>query len=62
MQLIRNKTPFIGPTIITAQDKQEFQMIMRDLPENYRQLLQGKPYSDCNWFIEANQLMIDCSH
>ena len=61
MDLRRNKTPFIGPTIITAQDKQEFQAVVRDLPDSYRQLLQGKPYRNCSWFTEVNQLMIDCN-
>ncbi len=57
MELRRNKTPFIGPTIITRQVKQEFRNVVRDLPDDYRQLLQSKPYSDCCWFTEVNQLM-----
>lgn len=57
MDLHRNKTPFIGPTIVTEQDKQEFRAIVRDLPDNYRQLLQRKPYSDCCWYTEVNELI-----
>ncbi|MBY0473547.1 MAG: hypothetical protein K2Q13_00615 [Nitrosomonas sp.] len=58
MNLRRNQTPFIGPTLITQQDKQEFQAIARNLPERYKKLLQNQPYRDCSWFAEVNQLMI----
>ena len=57
LNLRHNKTPFLGPTIITAQDKLEFQSVARNLPESYGQLLQGKPYSDCSWFAEVDQLL-----
>ncbi len=59
MNLRRNPTPFTGPTILTQQDKQEFQAIARDLPENYKMLLQSQPYRDCSWFAEVDQLMKD---
>ena len=59
LNLRRNKTPFIGPSIITEQDKQEFRTIVRNLPGSYKKLLQGKPYRDCSWFAEVNQLMAD---
>jgi len=59
LDLRRNKTPFIGPTIITEQDKQEFQAIVRNLPDGYKKLLQDKPYRDCSWFAEVNRLMSD---
>jgi len=59
LNLRRNKTPFIGPTIITEQDKQEFRMVARNLPDSYKALLQDKPYRDCNWFAEVNRLMTD---
>ena len=61
MDLRRNQTPFIGPTLVTQQDKQEFQAIARHLPERYKKLLQNKPYRDCSWFTEVNQLMIEGS-
>ncbi|ALQ50704.1 hypothetical protein [Nitrosomonas ureae] len=59
MNLRRNPTPFIGPTILTEQDKQEFQTIARDLPERYKKMLQNKPYRDCSWFAEVSPLMKD---
>ena len=59
LNLRRNKTPFIGPTIITEQDKQEFRVVARNLPDSYKALLQDKPYRDCNWFAEVNRLMTD---
>lgn len=59
LDLRRNKTPFIGPTIITEQDKLEFQVVVRNLPDSYKKLLQDKPYRDCSWFAEVNQLMAD---
>ena len=59
LDLRRNKTPFIGPTIITEQDKQEFKAVLRNLPDSYRELFQDKPYRDCCWFAEVNQLMAD---
>ncbi len=30
LDLRRNKTPFIGPTIVTEQDKQEFKAVVRN--------------------------------
>ncbi len=57
MNLRRNQTPFIGPTLVTQQDKQEFQAIARNLPERYKTLLQNQPYRDCSWFTEVNRLM-----
>ncbi|MBX9637474.1 hypothetical protein [Nitrosomonas sp.] len=59
LDLRRNKTPFIGPTIITEQDKLEFQAVVRNLPDGYKKLLQDKPYRDCSWFAEVNRLMTD---
>lgn len=59
LNLRRNKTPFIGPTIITEQDKQEFRVVARNLPDRYQALLQDKPYRDCNWFAEVSRLMTD---
>lgn len=53
LDLRRNKTPFIGPTIITTQDKLEFQAVVRNLPDGYKKLLQDKPYRDCSWFAEV---------
>lgn len=58
LDLYRNPTPFIGPIILTEQDKQEFQTIARDLPERYKMLLQSKPYRNCSWFAEVNRLII----
>ena len=57
LNLRRNKTPFIGPTIITEQDKQEFRAIARDLPDNYKTLLHAEPYRHCSWYAEVSQLM-----
>ncbi|SEG23539.1 hypothetical protein [Nitrosomonas ureae] len=57
LDLYRNPTPFIGPIILTEQDKQEFQAIARDLPERYKMLLQSQPYRECSWFAEVNPLM-----
>ncbi|MDO9312093.1 MAG: hypothetical protein Q7T85_10445 [Nitrosomonas sp.] len=54
LNLRRNKTPFIGPTIITEQDKLEFQAVVRNLPDGYKKLLQDKPYRDCSWFAEGH--------
>lgn len=54
LDLRRNKTPFIGPTIITEQDKLEFQAVVRNLPDGYKKLLQDKPYRDCSWFAEGH--------
>ncbi|SNX60489.1 hypothetical protein SAMN06296273_1956 [Nitrosomonas ureae] len=59
LDLRRNPTPFIGPTLLTQQDTQEFQTIARNLPERYKMLLQSQPYRDCSWFTEVNQLMRD---
>ena len=53
LDLRRNKTPFIGPTLITEQDKLEFQAVVRNLPGSYKKLLQDKPYRDCSWFAEV---------
>ena len=53
LDLRRNKTPFIGPTLITEQDKLEFQAVVRNLPDGYKKLLQGEPYRDCSWFAEV---------
>ncbi|MER0169069.1 MAG: hypothetical protein DU489_00345 [Nitrosomonas sp.] len=57
LNLRRNKTPFMGPTIITAQDRQEFRAIARDLPDNYKTLLHAEPYRHCSWYAEVSQLM-----
>lgn len=54
LNLRRNKTPLIGPIAITAQDKLEFQAVVRNLPGRYKQLLRDKPYRDCSWFAEVN--------
>lgn len=54
LDLRRNKTPFIGPTLITEQDKLEFQAVVRNLPGSYKKLLQDKPYRDCSWFAEVH--------
>lgn len=48
MNLRRNKTPFIGPTVITAQDELEIQAVMQDLPGVYRAMLKDEPYSKCS--------------
>lgn len=53
LDLRRNKTPFIGPTIITEQDELEFQAVVRNLPGSYKKLFQDKPYRDCSWFAEV---------
>ncbi|UJP06133.1 MAG: hypothetical protein LZF61_03920 [Nitrosomonas sp.] len=59
LNLRRNRTPWIGPTVITAQDRLEFRAMLRGLPEDYRTMLRNKPYCDCSWFIEVNRLMAD---
>ena len=48
MNLHRNKTPFVGPTVITAQDELEMQWIMQNLPDTYKAMLKGEPYSKCS--------------
>ncbi len=47
MDLRRNKTPFIGPTLITAQDEVEIQWIMQNLPDAYSAMLRAAPYTKC---------------
>ena len=59
LNLRRNKTPFMGSTIITAQDRQEFRAIARDLPDAYKALLRAEPYRNCSWYDEVNPLMAD---
>jgi hypothetical protein len=48
MNLRRNKTPFVGPTVITAQDELEIQEIMQNLPSAYKAMLEDEPYSKCS--------------
>jgi hypothetical protein len=48
MDLYRNKTPFVGPTVITIQDELEIQMVMQDLPSTYKAMLRDEPYSKCS--------------
>lgn len=45
MDLYKNKTPFIGPTVITAEDKQEIQWIRQNLPDVYKTMLNAQPYT-----------------
>lgn len=59
MHLRRNKTPFIGPTVITGQDMREFQSLLRNLPRPYQAMLLNKPYRDCRWFAEIHSLMAE---
>jgi hypothetical protein len=48
MDLRRNKTPFVGPTVITAQDELEIQEVMQNLPCAYKAMLKDEPYSRCS--------------
>jgi len=48
MNLRRNKTPFIGPTVITIQDELEIQGVMQNLPYTYKAMLKDEPYSKCS--------------
>ena len=48
MDLRRNKTPFVGPTVITAQDELEIQEVMQNLPGTYKAMLKDEPYSKCS--------------
>jgi hypothetical protein len=48
MDLYRNKTPFVGPTVITAQNELEIQAVMQDLPDTYKTMLKDEPYSKCS--------------
>jgi len=47
MDLRRNKTPLIGSTLITAQDKLEIQWIIQNLPYSYKKMLDNEPYTKC---------------
>jgi hypothetical protein len=48
MKLRRNRTPFIGPTRISPEDELEIQAVMQDLPDVYKTMLRGEPYSKCS--------------
>ncbi|SEL26187.1 hypothetical protein [Nitrosovibrio tenuis] len=47
MDLHRNTTPFMGPTVITPQDELEVRWIFQNLPVAYKVMLKGEPYSTC---------------
>lgn len=57
MDLRRNKTPFVGPTLITSQDELEIRWILQNLPENYKTMLKGEPYSSCSGWEALCELM-----
>jgi hypothetical protein len=48
MDLYRNKTPFVGPTVITVRDELEIQTVMQDLPSTYKAMLKDEPYWKCS--------------
>ncbi|MBA4144070.1 MAG: hypothetical protein H0X43_14150 [Nitrosospira sp.] len=47
LHLRRNRTPFVGPTVITAQDEREVQWVLKNLPVAYKAMLKDEPYSRC---------------
>lgn len=57
MNLRRNKTPFVGPTVITSQDEREIQEVMENLPDNYKTMLKQEPYLRCFGWETFRQLM-----
>ena len=57
MNLRRNKTPFVGSTVITSQDEREIQEIMQNLPANYKTMLKREPYSKCSGWETFRQIM-----
>jgi hypothetical protein len=57
MDLRRNKTPFVGPTLLTAQDEREMRWIMENLPDTYKVLLTSEPYSKCSGLTAFHQLL-----
>jgi len=57
MDLRRNKTPFAGPTVITAQDELEIRDVIRILPDAYKAMLKGEPYSWCSGWAGFRQLV-----
>jgi hypothetical protein len=57
MDLRRNQTPFVGPTTIGEQDRQEFCEVMQRLPASYRQLFETEPYCDCSWYDEVSHII-----
>ncbi len=44
MNLRRNRTPFVGPTLITSEDDLEIQWITEKLPDHYKNMLLSEPY------------------
>jgi hypothetical protein len=59
MDLYRNKTPFVGPTVITAQDELEMRWIVKNLPETYKAMLKNEPYSKCLGWASTFYGMMD---
>ncbi|MDE2365751.1 MAG: hypothetical protein KGM95_02320 [Betaproteobacteria bacterium] len=62
MDLHRNKTPFVGPTVITAQDELEMRWVVQNLPAAYKAMLQGEPYSECSgWEALRRHVAAPCN-
>jgi hypothetical protein len=59
MDLRRNKTPFVGPTVMTAQDELEMRWVTENLPDAYKVLLKGEPYSKCLGWTEFHRLLMN---
>ncbi|MCW5597976.1 MAG: hypothetical protein KIT59_02490 [Nitrosomonas sp.] len=58
MNLYRNKTPFIGPTVITGQDEQEMRWVLERLPQKYKTMLKSAPYAGCaSWASTIRRIM-----
>lgn len=59
MDLYRNKTPFVGPTVITVQDKLEMRGILKNLPATYKTMLKEEPYIRCSSWASIFYGMMD---
>lgn len=58
LDLFRNKTPFVGPTVITAQDKLQMHQLLKHLPDTYKIMLKSEPYSKClHWTTSFYEMM-----
>jgi hypothetical protein len=52
MQLKSNRTPFVGPTILSAEEEHEWRFIVKHLPDDYFNIFQSAPYDDCEFTQE----------
>lgn len=49
MNLKSNRTPFVGPTIITHNDRKELADLLQLLPDKYLKIFKQPPYTQCAW-------------